>query len=45
MRGAIAGPTCEENAVYTWGQDIKLIQIAAFYFIMDISIKFGPSAT
>ena len=45
MRDAIAGPTYEENVMYTWGKNVKLIKIAAFHFIMDISVKYGQSAT
>ena len=45
MRNAIAGPTYEENVMYTWGKYIQLIKIAAFHFIMDISVKYGQSAT
>ena len=45
MRDAISGPTYEENVMYTWGKNIKLINIAVFHFIMDISVKYGQSAT
>ena len=45
MRGAIAWPTYEENVMYSWGKNVKLIQVAAFHFIMDISVTNGPSAT